>query len=306
MSSDSLELRELLCKLLPGLLIESVASPSGQRVVYFAKFRHPAPEQRIKWGNVVTKVSEQLSPRQIAYLEKEIHLLNTLCSSYYPKLLYSEAFTRDPDTGENLPHRIFVSIEEQLAAKPLTECKKRFRNEGQVISLLLELIEGLNLLWSRPERVVHRDLKPANILIRDDGSVAIIDLGIVREEGTPGLTEDAAQWGPCTPPYASPEQARNDKKSISFKSDLFSLGTIAYELLTGTNPYVNPQSDSREDVLRKIQTYIPASLNSIGKSSPAFSRVVENLMKKEPFERFRTISRLKQELQECREPSNGK
>ncbi len=119
MSKDCPQLRELPCKLLPGLEIKSVASPSGQRVVYFAKFRHPAPESRIKWGHVVTKVSEQLSSRQIAYLEKEIHLLNSLSSSYYPKLHYSEAFTRDPDSGDNLPHRIFARLPLRHQALPM-------------------------------------------------------------------------------------------------------------------------------------------------------------------------------------------
>jgi hypothetical protein len=78
MTQDTPELRELISKLLPGLHIQSVASPSGQRVVYFAIFKPPALRQRINWGQVVVKVSEQLSARQIAYLEKEIHLLNSL------------------------------------------------------------------------------------------------------------------------------------------------------------------------------------------------------------------------------------
>lgn len=305
MTEDTEELREVLSKLLPGLHIESVASPSGQRVVYFANFKPPALEERIKWKQIVVKVSEQLSPRQIAYLEKEIHLLNSLSSSYYPKLHYNEAFTRDPDTGDHLPHLLFVTIEERVDAEPLTKCTAQFTTESEVIGLLISLTDGLNLLWSRPEKIVHRDLKPANILIRKDGSIVIIDLGIVREEGTPGLTDDAAEWGPCTPPYASPEQARNDKKNITFKSDLFTLGTIAYELLTGSNPYADPKTDSREDMLHKIQTLVPKTLHALGKTTMAFSQLIEILMKKEPFERFRTVSRFKQSLLECHEAQNG-
>jgi eukaryotic-like serine/threonine-protein kinase len=118
------------------------------------------------------------------------------------------------------------------------------------------------------------------------------------------LTDDEAQWGPCTPPYASPEQARNDKKNISFKSDFFTLGTIAYELLTGTNPYYNAK-DSKIDVLHKVQSLMPPSLYSIGVSSPSFSAVIETVMKKEPFERFRSASRFKQALLECRKAGNG-
>ncbi len=306
MTQDSQQLRELIGRLLPGLHIQSVASRSGQRVVYFAMFKPPALEQRIKWGKVVVKVSEQLSARQIAYLEKEIHLLNGLSSLYYPKLHYNEAFTHDPDNGDSLTHLVFVSIEERVDAEPLTKCKARFTTESKVLDLLSSLIEGLDLLWSRPEKIVHRDLKPENILIKKDGSVVIIDLGIVREEGAPGLTDDAAQWGPCTPPYASPEQARNDKMNITFKSDLFTLGTIAYELLTGSNPYVDPKTDSKEDILHKILTLAPATLHALGKTTQLFSQMIEVLMKKEPFERFRTVSRFKQSLQDCHEAQNAK
>jgi serine/threonine protein kinase len=225
---------------------------------------------------------------------------------YYPKLHYNEAFTHDPDNGDSLAHLVFVSIEERVDAEPLSKCKARFTTESKVIGLLNSLIDGLDLLWSRPEKIVHRDLKPENILVRKDGSVVIIDLGIVREEGAPGLTDDAAQWGPCTPPYASPEQARNDKKNITFKSDLFTLGTIAYELLTGSNPYADPQTDTKEDMLVKIQTLVPTTLYALGKTTQLFSQMIEVLMKKEPFERFRTVSRFKQSLLECHEAQNGK
>jgi len=305
MVKDSPELRELLPKLLPGVSVELVASPSGQRVVYFAKFFHPATAERRNWGPVVVKVAEQLNARQIAYLEKEITLLNKLSSPYYPKLHFCETFTHHPETDDPLPHRVFISIEERVQAQPLDKVQATFSSEGKVCSLLIDLIDGLDLLWSRPERIVHRDLKPTNILIRKNDKVVIIDLGIVREEGTPGLTDDELEWGPCTPPYASPEQAKNDKASISFKSDFFTLGTIAYELLTGSNPYFDPKTDTKIDVISKVRLHVPRPLYELGLSTRAFSDIVETLMKKEPFERFRTVARFRQALLDSRRTSNG-
>jgi eukaryotic-like serine/threonine-protein kinase len=259
----------------------------------------------MQWGTIVVKISEQLNARQIAYLQKEIHLLNSFSCPYYPKLHYSEAFSRHPETDDPLLHRLFVSIEERIDAIPLHKCQPQFSTEAKVSLLLLNLVDGLDLLWSRQEKIVHRDLKPANILIRKDESVVIIDLGIVREEGSAGLTDDYALWGPCTPPYASPEHANNDKKNISFKSDFFALGTIAYELISGSNPYHDSQSDTATDILLKIRTFVPKTLHALGLSSRAFSDIIEVLMKKEPFERFRTVSRFKQALLDFREASYG-
>ena len=130
-------------------------------------------------------------------------------------------------------------------------------------------------------------------------------LPLVREEGVPGLTDDYAQWGPCTPPYASPEQAKNDKKNISFKSDLFSLGTMTYELITGANPYFDPHNDTKPDVFKKVCSLVPKSLHQLGLTSKPFSDIIEVLMKKEPFERYRTVGRFTQALLDFREASYG-
>ena len=304
MTEDNEDLRKLLCDFLPGLCIESVASPSGQRVVYYAKFIAPAPPSRIGWGAIVVKIAEQLNAHQIAYLQKEILLLNSLRSRYYPRLYYNNLISCRPRTEDPLPFKIFVSIEERADAVPLTSCSEIFSTEQKVSKLLLDLIEGLNLLWSRPEKIVHRDLKPANLLVRQDESIVIIDLGIVREEGKPGITYDDLPCGPCTPLYASPEQARNDKKNISFKSDLFALGTIAYELMTGSNPYGKASDDARV-VLSKVRDYKPKALFKLGLASEGFSNIIEVLMKKEPFERYRTIPLFKQSLLDFRKASYG-
>lgn len=295
-TKDTPELRDLLTKLFPGLVITAAATTSGQRVVYFCRFQAPAPTNQIAWGEVVVKVAEQLNTKQIAYLQKEIDILNSLKSPFYPTLHHNDVFAEHPETEDPLPSRLFVSIEERIPANPLGDCRAQFSNERAVCSLLIQLVDGLDLLWSRPDKLIHRDLKPANILIRASGDVAIIDLGIVREEGSVGNTETGMPFGPCSPPYASPEQARNAKKVISFKSDFFALGTIAYELLTGANPFFDPTTDNRDDVLGKVISLHPPTLHSLGKATKPFSSVIETIMKKQPYERYRTPGRLKDAL----------
>jgi len=81
--------------------------------------------------------------------------------------------------------------------------------------------------------VVHRDLKPQNIMSDKDGRVYVMDFGIARSLETPGMTQTGALMG--TPEYMSPEQAKGEK--VDARSDLFALGIIFYEMLTGNSPF---------------------------------------------------------------------
>lgn len=296
MITDSVPLRQLLGRLLPGLVISKSPSPSGQRVVYFCHFNANASSAgREKLGQVVLKVSEGISASQIAYLEKEILILNSLKSKHYPRLLLNGAFTEDPLTSDKLPHRLFVTIEERINAEPLRALVGRYRDERAVIELLCGLVESLEPLWTHHLKLVHRDLKPENILIRPSGEVAIIDLGIVREEGAKGVTLTLSPFGPCTPHYASPEQAKNDKLNISFKSDFFSLGVLAYELVSGSPPFGAFDLDY-EKVLENVVGFEPPTLETLGKASRPFSGLVCRMMQKEPYKRHRTIELLKADI----------
>lgn len=298
---DSPELREQLTHLFPALQIESdIPTPSGQRLVYFCQFADSSTidAQKIwaQWGPVVMKVSPDVHPSIIARLEKEIEILNGLQSSYYPRLYYYDVFREDPVTEKLFPFRLFVTIEERIVGTPLSGCCDNYRSEERAAALLLQLIDALRLLWEHPQKLVHRDLKPENIMVKLDGSIAVIDLGIVREEGSGGITMTGQPFGPCTPAYASPEQARNEKKFITFKSDFFALGTLMYELLTGTKPFMQSPSEPAFAVLDRVQNHLPPPLKSLGKASVGFSDLIEQMMAKQPYQRQRTIDGLWSQL----------
>src|SRR4029077_9278278 len=117
------------------------------------------------------------------------------------------------------------------------------------------------------EGVIHRDLKPQNIMLDPQGKVCVMDFGLARSLETAGMTRTGALMG--TPDYMSPEQARADKADE--RSDLFTLGIIFYELLTGKLPF---QADTLMATLlnrpqqraappRELDPAIPQALNDI-------------------------------------------
>lgn len=104
--------------------------------------------------------------------------------------------------------------------------------------------------------IVHRDLKPANILVDGEGTVKLLDFGtakLLREQAS-GVTQARL----LTPRYASPEQLRGEP--VTTVSDVFSLGVLSYELLTGAWPFGNPESavDELDRVLRGRRPSLPA------------------------------------------------
>ena len=101
----------------------------------------------------------------------------------------------------------------------------------QAARIMLQICRALEA--AHTEGVIHRDLKPQNIMLDSGGRVYVMDFGIARSAHLPGMTQTGALIG--TPEYMSPEQARGEK--LTERSDLFSLGVIFYELLTGQSPY---------------------------------------------------------------------
>jgi serine/threonine-protein kinase len=291
---DSQTLRDLLRRLVPGIEITGVPAPSGQRVVYFATAR--SAQGNIPDGDVVLKVSGGLSPTAITYLQREIDLLAQITSPSFPALHYSEVFSSDPETEEPLTQRLFVTVEERIPGRPLADLRGNYSSERTVVPLLRQLVDAGSVLWNLRPSYVHRDIKPANILIRPDSTICLIDLGIVREEGAAGVTSTGAPMGPCTPAYCSPEQARNDKANITYKSDFFAIGIIGYELLAGFNPFCPSPHTPVGDVLYNVLSYVPPALKDVVGSSEGISSLVGRLLAKEPFQRPRTPELLRSEL----------
>ena len=104
-------------------------------------------------------------------------------------------------------------------------------SSDEAARIMLQICRALEA--AHGERVIHRDLKPQNIMLDRNGRIYVMDFGIARSAHLPGMTDTGALIG--TPEYMSPEQARGEE--LDERSDIFSLGVIFYELLTGKSPY---------------------------------------------------------------------
>lgn len=129
--------------------------------------------------------------------------------------------------------------------------------------------------------IVHRDIKPENLILTNDQLVYFLDFGIARILDMQSLTQSDAAFGPHTPGYAAPEQFNNLKRDIDSRADLFSLGVVTYECLTGRNPF-RENAASILDVLQRTATVTPASYQIAGDDQHLLMGLISSMMGKTP------------------------
>jgi serine/threonine protein kinase len=149
---------------------------------------------------------------------------------------------------------------------------------GQAINIAEQILLALKHAHSRG--IIHRDVKPHNILITQDGRVKVTDFGIARAASASGLTETGIVLGSVH--YFSPEQAKG--QTVGIQSDLYSLGIILYEMLTGRLPF---QGDSPIAVALKQIQQEPVPPHKYNSSLPGWLEgIILKAMHKEPQERY--------------------
>lgn len=151
----------------------------------------------------------------------------------------------------------------------------------QAVHYLRQIAYGLEAVHQR--NIVHRDIKPRNILIRDDNTLAISDFGIARVMGKSyGLTLQGVILG--SPYYMSPEQI--DNNAIDHRSDLYSLGAVFYEMLTGKKPF-------RGNSLMKIfYSHLNDPVPKLPPLLREFQPIIDQLLAKNPMQRFQNAAEL--------------
>jgi len=159
---------------------------------------------------------------------------------------------------------------------------------AQKLSILMQLCRGLD--YAHKRGIVHRDIKPGNILALHDGTVKVVDFGIVRLTST-SMTSTGMVIG--TVGYMSPEQIHGEH--VDARSDLFSVGVVAYELLTYKKPFAGPNVTS---VLLKIINEEPVPVTELAPQVPDnLAEIVHRCLRKKTDERFQSLEEVVIELE---------
>jgi serine/threonine protein kinase len=215
-------------------------------------------------------------------------------------------FQREAQAAANLSHPNIVNVfelgehsEQLFMAMELldgTDLKRAIQAGGLNLTRRLEILEKIceGLSFAHAKDIVHRDLKPANIHITRDGSVKIMDFGLARFGGS-SMTRTGMVMG--TPHYMSPEQVKGGKADA--RSDVFALGALGYELLTGRKPF---DAETMHAVLFKVmQEEPPPARELLPELPPVVVQVVEKALAKEPQERFADAGQMLSAVRKARQ-----
>ncbi len=168
---------------------------------------------------------------------------------------------------EGSSYYIVMEYIDGLGLDKVIQTKRHITNEAAVL-ILMEICKGLK--YAHDKGVIHRDIKPANILISKDGEIKLTDFGIAKseEDDTDGLTLKGTTLG--TPSYMAPEQI-SDSKDVDKRADIFSLGVLFYQMLTGKLPFASDMAAKTIALIekgkytkpRRINPHIPPKIQSI-------------------------------------------
>ena len=261
-------------------IVEKIGA-GGMGVVYRAH------DERLDRGVAIKVLPEEVArnPDRLARFEREARALASL--SHHNILAIYEL---GEDGGV-----IFVVtelLEGETLRDSISSSQLLWR---RVIEIAASIADGLAAAHARG--IVHRDLKPDNVFVSDDGTIKILDFGLARFERPtlpndetlafePGDTKPGAVFG--TVGYMAPEQVRGQR--VDFRADVFSLGCVLYEMLSGVQPFT-AQTDA--DILAAILTSEPAPLSDHLEDLPdGIPRIVARCLEKLPADRFQTASDL--------------
>ena len=254
-----------------------------------------ATDSRLGREVAVKVVSKQLidDPGALARFEREARVVASLS---HPNIVA----LHDVGTEDGLA----FAVMELLDGEPLDRC---IGSEGvpwtQALDIAASIADALACAHNRG--VVHRDLKPANIVVARDGLVKVLDFGLARQErfqtdaqtiigSVAGETQPGVVLG--TVGYMSPEQVRGEPAGPS--SDIFSLGCVLYEMLSGRRPFERGTAPEVQAAILRDEPTAVGDLNK--KIPPAVSALVQRCLDKRPDQRFQSSQDLAFALRQCR------
>jgi serine/threonine-protein kinase len=205
---------------------------------------------------------------------------------------FVERFRREAEAAAGLQHPNIVAVFDRgdaegtyyiamqlLEGRSLKELIEAGLTPEQAVGLVRQVLEAAG--FAHRHGVVHRDLKPQNVIVDAEGKATVTDFGIARA-GASEITQVGSVMG--TPRYLSPEQAQG--QDVTAVSDLYSVGVILYEALSGRVPF---EADSAVAIAMKQVSHVPQRPSTINPSvSPALDAVTMRALEKDPGQRFQS------------------
>ncbi|HWP32437.1 MAG TPA: Stk1 family PASTA domain-containing Ser/Thr kinase [Solirubrobacterales bacterium] len=226
-----------------------------------------------------------------AHLQRRV-ALKVLHARFAQDREFVERFRREAEAAAGLQHPNVVAVFDRgevdgtyyiamqhLEGRTLKQLIDAGLAPEQAVGLIRQVLEGAR--FAHRHGIVHRDLKPQNVIVDGEGKATVTDFGIARA-GVSEITQAGSVMG--TPHYLSPEQAQG--LDVTAVSDLYSVGVMLYEALTGRVPF---EGDSAVSVAMKQVSQAPQRPSSINSQvSPALDAVVMRALEKEPGQRFQS------------------
>jgi eukaryotic-like serine/threonine-protein kinase len=225
------------------------------------------------------------------HLQRQV-ALKVLHARFAQDREFIERFRREAEAAAGLQHPNVVAVFDRgevdgtyyiamqyLEGRSLKELIDAGLSPEQAVGLIRQVLEGAR--FAHRHGIVHRDLKPQNVIVDAEGKATVTDFGIARA-GVSEITQAGSVMG--TPHYLSPEQAQGF--DVTAVSDLYSVGVMLYEALTGRVPF---EADSAVAVAMKQVSQAPQRPSSINPQvSPALDAVTMRSLEKEPGQRFQS------------------
>ncbi|MGA3007484.1 MAG: serine/threonine-protein kinase [Opitutaceae bacterium] len=219
-----------------------------------------------------------------------------------------ERFQREQEIGLGLDHPSilkFIPVEgaksrpylvmEFLEGETLSERMARIKPmpESEAARIVSGVCDALDYLYRRG--IVHRDLKPQNIILCRDGSLRLIDFGLARSAKSRRLTFAGLTSVMGTPDYIAPEQVKG--KRGDHQSDVYSLGAILYEMVTGVPPFEGENPYVIMNARLTGDPQAPRALNP--RLTPVMEEIILHAMERSPSQRYLSALVMKRELDNC-------
>jgi serine/threonine protein kinase len=210
------------------------------------------------------------------------------------------------DGGVTEDGRPYMVMELVVGQNVVAWCRDRDSSLDERLELFSAMCSALE--YAHRNLVVHRDLKPANVLVTDEGAVKLVDFGIAKLMGADSQDDAPTQHAPMTPGYAAPEQLL--RHTITTATDIYALGMLLFELLTGEPPWrFNDLSlvEGIDKVLRETPP-LPSEFAALRARPPVaprqlrgdFDAIVSKSVRKEPERRYESVASLRADIERAR------